>query len=126
MRTLKTFTAIAVLLLPLTVWAKTDVSGSYVVRGDQVTIQIAVGNPPPMAFIVMQKIPKGVEVVSASPRPSGYKKGGASLKWLFKHARPGTMSVKLQLSKPVKRSQLKGKIRYQHPAGGETITKKIK
>ncbi len=118
---------IGFLLTPLVPYAKTDVSGSYKHGGgDHITIQIKVSAPPPMAFIVLQHLPKGVKLLSADPRPSGSGKGASSVKWLFKHARPGKHKLKMQLSKPVDPKQLRGEIRFRHPQSGAMITRKIR
>lgn len=118
---------VALLILSLTGWAQADVSGYYQTGGGQdVTIHITVGQSPPMAFIVIQQLPKGVSVLSASPQPSGFKRGGSQVKWLFKHAQPGKMTLSLQLSKPVARNRLQGEIRYRHPGSGAMMSKKIK
>lgn len=115
------------LLTPLVLYAKTDVSGSYKQGGGQhVTIKIKVSEPPPMAFIVLQHVPKGVQLLSADPRPSGKGNGASSVKWLFKHARPGKHILKMHFSKPVDPKQLSGEIRFRHPKSGVMITRKIR
>lgn len=118
---------IGVLLTPLVLHAQTDVSGSYQYGGgEHVTIKIKVSKPPPMAFIVLQHLPKGVKLVSADPRPSGSGKGASSVKWLFKHARPGMHILKMRFSKPVDPRQLSGEIRFRHPKSDAMITRKIR
>lgn len=115
------------LLTPFMLHAKTDVSGSYAHgNGHHVTIQIKVSDPPPMAFIVLQHLPNGVNLLAADPRPSGSGKGTSSIKWLFKHARSGTHILKMQLSKSVDTKQLRGEIRFRHPQSGAMITRKIR
>lgn len=105
--------------------AKNSVTGRYQGAGsDQVTIQLVVSDPAPMAFIVLQRLPKGVRLLSASPNPSGGTKG-ATVKWLFKHARPGNHTVVMRLSMPVAPGQLQGEIRFRHPDSGAMITTKI-
>ena len=118
---------IGALLTPLVLHAQTDVVGSYQDGGGKhVTIKIKVSEPPPMAFIVLQHLPKGVKLLSAVPGPSGSGKGASSVKWLFKHARPGKHKLKMQLSKAVDPKQLKGEIRFRHPKSGAMITRKIR
>ena len=115
------------LLTPLVLHAKTDVSGSYQHGGgNNVIIKIKVSEPPPMAFIVLQHLPKGVRLLSADPRPSGSGKGASSIKWLFKHARSGKHILKMHLSKSVDTKQLRGEIRFRHPQSGAMITRKIR
>ena len=118
---------IGLLLTPLVLHAKTDVSGSYMHGGGQhVTIKIKVSEPPPMAFIVLQHLPQGIELLSANPRPSGKGPGASSVKWLFKHAGPGNHILKMHFSKPVNPKQLRGEIRFRHPESGVMITTKIR
>lgn len=118
---------IGFLLTPLVLHAKTDVSGSYQHGGGgHVTIIIKVSEPPPMAFIVLQHLPQGVKLLAANPRPSGSGNGSSSVKWLFKHARPGKHTLEMQLSKSVDPKQLRGEIRFRHPQSGAMITRKIR
>ncbi|PIE66447.1 MAG: hypothetical protein CSA26_00825 [Desulfobacterales bacterium] len=109
-------------LFPQLVHAGGDVSGSYQSAGTDVRIQIQVSNPAPMAFIVLQHLPKGVKLVSASPKPLGK---GKQVKWLFKHARPGVTTISMKLSKPVEKQQLKGEIRFRQAKGSAMISKSI-
>lgn len=109
-------------IFPQLLHAQADVSGSYQSAGTDVRIQIRVSNPAPMAFIVLQYLPKGVKLLSASPGPSG--KGG-QVKWLFKHPRPGVTTISMKLSKPVQKQQLRGEIRFRQAKGSAMITRNI-
>lgn len=112
------------LLFALPLHAETNVSGRYGGQGTQVTIQLSVAAPPPMAFIVLQQLPAGVQLVHASPAPSGMN--DQQIKWLFKHPHPGGATISMQLSKPVAVHQLRGEIRFRHPKSGNMFTKPIK
>jgi hypothetical protein len=104
-------------------YAGTNVSGRYAGGGTQVTINLSVTAPPPAAFIVLQQLPSGVQLVSASPAPAGAN--GQQIKWLFKHPRAGGAGIRMQLSKPVAINQLQGEIRFQHPQNGKMFTQRI-
>ncbi|WP_028585892.1 hypothetical protein [Desulfogranum mediterraneum] len=115
------------LLVPGWAVAETDVSGVYqAVGGDQVRIRIQVSEPAPMAFIVRQYLPPGVQLLSASPKPMAYKKGKGMVKWLFTHARAGGLTLSMRLSQPVPTKRLRGEISFRHPASGAMITKHIR
>jgi hypothetical protein len=106
--------------------AGTEVSGHYTSKsGSTATVQIAVQAPPPAAFIVLQHLPAGVQLISASPSPSSYRAGSSQAKWLFKHPGPGTSTIHLQLSKPVANA-LSGEIQYRPANGNSTITTPIR
>lgn len=105
--------------------AETNVSGHYAGgQGNQVTIQLSVAAPPPAAFIVLQQLPAGVQLVNASPAPSGFN--SQQVKWLFKHPHPGGTTISMQLSRPVAVNQLRGEIRFRHPKDGKMFMKQIK
>ncbi len=103
--------------------AGSNVSGRYAGGGTNVSINLSVGSPPPAAFIVLQQLPSGVQLVSASPAPAGAS--GQQVKWLFKHPRSGGANISMRLSKPVAINQLRGEVRFQHPQNGKMFTQRI-
>jgi len=106
--------------------AQTDVMGRYLAGSDNdVRIQLTIRSPPPAAFIVLQHIPPGVTVTDVSPRPSGFRQGGGTVKWFFKRPEPGTMTLLLRFSQPVALNRLYGEISYRHPGSDALITRKI-
>jgi hypothetical protein len=105
-------------------YAGTNVSGHYAGGGTNVTINLSVSSPPPAAFIVLQQLPAGVQLINASPAPAGAN--GQQIKWLFKHPRAGGAGISMQLSKPVTTNQLRGEIRFQHPKNGKMFSQRIK
>ncbi len=104
--------------------AETSVSGSYGGGGTKVNINLSVGSPPPAAFIVLQRLPSGVQLVNASPAPAGAN--SQQIKWLFKHPRSGGTSIRMQLSQPVAVEALQGEIRFQHPKNGQMFSQRIR
>ena len=112
-------------LCALPVHAETNISGHYSGgQGTQVTIQLSVAAPPPAAFIVLQQLPAGVQLVNASPAPSGLN--NQQVKWLFKHPSSGNETISMQLSRPVAVKELRGEIRFRHPKSGNMFTRQIK
>jgi len=104
--------------------AGTNVSGRYAGGGTNVKIKLSVSAPPPAAFIVLQQLPSGVQLISANPAPAGAS--GQQIKWLFKHPRSGGASISMQLSKPVAVNQLRGEVRFQHPKNGKMFSQRIR
>jgi len=112
-------------LFALPLHAETNVSGRYAGgQGTRVTIQLSVAAPPPAAFIVLQHLPDGVQLINASPAPSGFN--GQQVKWLFKHPHPGGATISMQLSRPVAVNQLLGEIRFSDPKSGDMFMTRIK
>ena len=125
MRGLVGLLVLLVLLVPVTGRAESGVAGRYLAGGgSDVRILLTIDHPAPKAFIVLQQIPEGVQMTSASPAPSGMQEGTA-VKWLFKRPLPGSTIVTLQLSRQVPESQLVGEISYRHPKSGAFVTRKI-
>lgn len=105
------------------VHADTNVSGKYGGGGSKVTIKLSVASPPPAAFIVLQQLPTGVQLVGASPQPAGVS--GQQVKWFIKHPNAGGSSISMQLSQSVSTKQLRGQIRFKHPRTGKMLTGRI-
>ncbi len=88
------------------------------------TINISVGKPAPMAYIVLMQLPRGVDIVSAQPAPG--KGSGGNVKWLFSNVRPGNQSISMKFSKPVSPGQLRGEIRFRQGKSNAMITTPIR
>lgn len=104
--------------------AESSVSGRYGGGGTQVQITLSVGAPPPAAFIVLQQLPAGVQLVNASPPPSGAN--GQQVKWLFKRPQSGGAVITMQFSRPVAVRKLRGEISFRHPQNGKMSTARIR
>ncbi len=106
--------------------AAADVNGHLVAGGGKtMQIRLSVSAPPPKAFIVQHQLPAGVHIVNATPKPSGYSQGAASVKWLFKHPGTGSSTITVQLNRPISAGQAPGEIRFQNPSNGAMVSKKI-
>jgi uncharacterized protein (DUF58 family) len=126
MRHLPGFLLALLLAAAATGRAETNVAGRYLSGGgSDVRMLLTVEKPPPAAFIVLQKIPPGTKMTSASPAPSGFQQDGATVKWLFKRPRPGSMILSMQLTRQVPEDQLEGEISYRHPRNGSLVVRKI-
>ena len=106
--------------------AESGVVGRYLAGGgSDVQMLLTIQKPAPAAFIVLQQIPRGVKMTSASPAPSGFVQDGATVKWLVKRPRPGSLILSMQLSRQVAEEQLQGEISYRHPENGSLVVRKI-
>ncbi|NOQ46917.1 MAG: hypothetical protein GQ559_09645 [Desulfobulbaceae bacterium] len=107
--------------------AAADVVGRYVGgRGNNVQVRLTVSKPPPAAFIVLQHLPAGVRIEAADPKPSGFDPASSTVKWLFKHPRPGSVAITMRLSRPVSGNMLTGEIRFRHPGSGKMVSRTIR
>jgi hypothetical protein len=101
-----------------------NVSGRYLDSGSSdIRLQLTVERPAPAAFIVIQKIPRGTQLLAAAPPPSSG--AGPVIKWLFKRPRPGSFLVRMQFSQPVSVHQMEGTISYRHPGNGSPVLTRI-
>ena len=110
--------------------AESGVVGRYLAGGgSDVQMLLTIQKPAPAAFIVLQQIPPGVKMTSASPAPSLASRSafsaGSTVKWLVKRPRPGSLILSMQLSRQVAEEQLQGEISYRHPENGSLVVRKI-
>lgn len=118
-------TTVFLFLLPLSAFA--DVSGHYSGKGATVKIQLKVSEPVPAAFIVQQPLPRGVQLKSARPSPSGYTPGSSAAKWFFKHPRAGSITLSMQLAGNLPSNGLQGGvIRYRLPGSNKMVSRTIR
>lgn len=92
-------------------------------RGTKITWSITIPNPPPAAVIVIQTIPPGTAILSASPAYSSYDKKSGTAKWLLSGVRSGTVVMAMELSQPIrKKGEIHGKIIFQDQAAKSTAS----
>ena len=92
-------------------------------RGTKIKWSITIPNPPPAAVIVIQSIPSGTDILSSSPAYSSFDKKTGTVKWLLSGVNPGTVVMKMKLSKPIrKKGEIHGKIIFQDRAARATAT----
>jgi hypothetical protein len=122
--------ATALLALLLALPAVVDAADGPVVgrylraEGQQIQLQLAIGSPAPASIIVTQTLPPGTAIVQAQPPVSRFDGQSGEAKWLLK-GESGTMVLDLQLAQPIRAGEVKGQIRYKHPATGATVTENI-
>lgn len=92
-------------------------------RGTKIKWSITIPNPPPAAVIVIQMIPPGTDILSASPHYSSFDKSTGTAKWLLNGVSPGKVVMKMTLSKPIrKKGEIHGKIIFQDQSARATAS----
>ncbi|MFH1019745.1 MAG: hypothetical protein V1782_03895 [Pseudomonadota bacterium] len=95
------------------------VSGQYLSNaGQDIRLQISVANPAPSTLIVIQTLPAGTAIETASPAFNQYDAGKGEVKWLLTQVRAGRYALSLRLLHPVAAGGVSGEIRYKDPASG--------
>ncbi len=95
------------------------VSGQYLSRGGQdLQLRITVAGPAPSTLIVIQNLPPGTTIETASPAFHQYDANKGEVKWLLTKVSPGSYLLSLRLSRPVPEGAISGEIRYKDPASG--------
>ena len=95
------------------------VSGQYLSGGGQdLQLRITVAAPAPSTLIVIQNLPPGTAIESASPAFHQYDASKGEGKWLLTQVSPGRYLLSLRLSRPVPTGAISGEIRYKDPASG--------
>ena len=106
------------LLYPVAAHATGPVSGHYIKgEGQDIKLALQISAPAPLLVIVVQHLPEGVEVVTATPKLKKYNPDRGVAKWLLRKAVPGEMLISLHLDRPVKLGEINGEIRYRDAAG---------
>lgn len=92
-------------------------------RGTSIKWSITIPNPPPAAVIVIQMIPPGTDILSATPAYSSFDKKTGTAKWLLSGVYPGKVVMKMKLSKPIrKKGEIHGKIMFQDQSAKSTAS----
>jgi hypothetical protein len=92
-------------------------------RGTKIKWSITIPNPPPAAVIVIQSIPPGTDILSASPAYSSFDKGSGTVKWLLSGVHPGKVVMKMSLSQPIRqKGEIHGRIIFQDQSAKPTAS----
>ena len=98
------------------------VSGQYLsATGQDIQLQITVASPAPTTLIVVQNLPAGTVIETASPAFHQHDAGKGEVKWLLTQVKPGRYVLNLHLSRPMFPGGISGEIRYKEPASGRLI-----
>lgn len=107
--------------------AGTLVSGQYLsAAGQDIQLQITVANPSPTTLIVIQNLPIGTVIETATPAFHQYNAGKGEVKWLLTKISPGTYVINLRVQRAVASGGISGEIRYKEPDSGRMINLPIR
>ncbi len=103
------------------------VSGRYFSRtATELALEIKVGSPTPASIIIIQHLPLGITPTAADPPYKKYNAKKGEVRWLLRKVPPGTLTLQLKLSAPVKPDQLSAEIRCMDPSTGKLVTTQVK
>ncbi len=102
------------------------VSGRYLTRtATELALEIKVGSPAPASIIIIQHLPAGTTPTAADPPYKKYNAKKGEVRWLLRKVPPGTLTLQLKLSAPVRPDQISAEIRCVDPAPGKLITTQV-
>jgi len=117
---------LAVLPCPIPARADEAVTCRYLQQeGDEISVELNIKSPAPASVIIMQQLPPGIMIVSASPAPRKSNPAKGEAKWLLKGPQPGSLKISMHLDRPVRAGQVTGEIRYKDPTTDGMITMPI-
>jgi|GEM_PF-2990521 len=87
-------------------------------QGREIIIEVAVTPPSPSSLIIVQQLPKGVRIVSASPPVKKFDINRNQARWLIMAVKTPTTRIRFRLDKAVEPSELSGEARYKDPVTG--------
>lgn len=114
------------LVAPGQLWAANQVTAKYLLpmAGQEVVVEIAIGEPPPSSLIVIQNLPAQVTVIQAQPETKGVNSAKGEVKWLLSNIKAGILTIHLTLDRPIASQEISGEIRYRE-AGGDMVVMPI-
>lgn len=114
------------LIFSVQAWAVGVVSGRYLSRtAKELILEIKVGSPAPATLIIIQHLPPGTMPAAANPPYKKINVQKGEVRWLLRKVQPGTLTVQLKLSTPVKPDQVNAEIRCMDPATGKLVTTQV-
>lgn len=103
------------------------VSGRYLsITATEITLEIKVGSQAPASIIIIQYLPQGTTPTAADPSYKKFNAKKGEVRWLLRKVPPGTLTLQLKLSAPVKAGQISAEIRCMDPATGKLVTTQVK
>lgn len=113
---------LALLLWPILARAEELVRWRYLAAaGQEIRLQLEIGSPPPASIIVIQHLPAGLDIESATPPLQKFTSNQGEAKWLLKKPHPGVFAVVMRLNRPVQDGEVSGEVRYMSPATGNMV-----
>ncbi len=92
-------------------------------RGRHIIWKIQVPSPPPAAIIVTQYILPGSEILDLSHPLSSYDQESGIAKWLLTSISPGTLEMKMTISKPIrKKGEIHGEVMFKDESRNTTAS----
>ena len=111
-------TALLGLAIPHPLPAENLVSGSQaLVAENQVIVHLSIANPAPANLIVETTVGTKGRIVATSPSARKVDNDSGRIKWLFKDARSGELTLAVTLTSPVE-GGLSTIVRYRSPVDG--------
>ena len=105
---------------PATAGAAGDVDGRYLdVAGRHVSLEFTIRDRAITSVIVIQHLPRGTTIVSATPSPRKVNAGRGIAKWFIVPGKSGKTTVTFELSAPVSRNDLGAELVYRNPVTGK-------
>lgn len=118
---------LALLLLPLLARAEELVRCRYLAAaGQEIRLQLEIGSPSPASIIVIQHLPAGLDIESATPPLQKFTAKQGEAKWLLKKPQPGVLAVVMRLNRPVQGGEVSGEVRYMSPATGAMVVMPVR
>jgi hypothetical protein len=87
-----------------------------------VRLEVLLKGQAPTTVIVLQYLPLGSVLTSATPPASSYDSAKGLAKWLLTRKGPGSFRITYRLADPIRPEDLRGEIRYRDPATGAMVT----
>ncbi len=108
-------------------WSASQVSGHYTSSsGKRISLAVTVGSPPPQSLIIIQKLPAGTTIIKAEPSYKKLNMEKKQAKWLFNNVKPGTISINMELTHPVRKGGIQATVRYRDRQSGKMTSLTIR
>lgn len=118
---------LALLLWPVLARADDLVRCQYLAAaGQEIRLQLEIGSPAPASVIVVQRLPVGLAIESATPPLQKFLLDQGEAKWLLKKPSPGVVVVDLRLARPVQAGEVSAEVRYMHPTTGAMVVMPVR
>ena len=108
------------LATPFITEAADNISAHYTDRHPtHLTLEIQIRPPAPASIILIQYLPPGTSLKSATPAYKKYNKNKGEVRWLLRNPTSGVIQVGLDLAGPINPEQARAIIRWVDPGNGQ-------